>query len=127
MEKQRVMWVSFAPLEKAGGRTTSTVASVRYRLTIPAQALEREGFESRVTQLGAGANRRTLLERFSGAAAVVLGKLLAPPARYERVASDTLELVAELRSRGVAVLADYSDDLFSDPLQGPAQRALANT
>jgi len=124
MAKPRVVWVSFAPLEKSGGRATSRVASVRYRITLPAQALE--GFECRITQLGAGANRRTRLERFDGAAAVVLGKLFAPPAEYERAARDTLELVGELRSRGVAVLADYSDDHFSDPLQGPAQRALAN-
>jgi hypothetical protein len=124
--KPRVVWVSFAPLEKSAGRTSSSVASARYRLTIPAQALEAEGFESRITQLGAGAKRSTLLERFAGATAVVFGKLLAPAADYGRVARDTLELVAELRSRGVAVLADYSDDLFSDPLQGDAQRALAN-
>jgi glycosyltransferase involved in cell wall biosynthesis len=123
--KPRVVWVSFAPLDKAGGRVTSSVASVRYRITLPARALESEGFESRVTQLGAGANRRTLLERFAGASAVVFGKLLAPPAEYDRVARDTLDLVAELRSRAIPVLADYSDDLFSDPLQGTAQRTLA--
>jgi hypothetical protein len=124
--KPRVVWVSFAPLEKAGGRTSSSVASVRYRMAIPAQALEAgEGFECRITHLAPGANRRTLLERFAGAAAVVLGKLLAPPADFERRAHDTLELVGELRKRGVAVLADYSDDHFSDPLQGLAQRALA--
>jgi hypothetical protein len=124
--KPRVVWTSFAPLDKSGGRTSSPVASVRYRLTIPAHALAAEGFDSRITSLGQGVNRRTLLERFSGAAAVVLGKLLAPPAQYERFAGEALELVGELRSRGVAVLADYSDDLFSDPLQGAAQRALAN-
>lgn len=122
---RRVVWISFAPLQKVAGRATSSVASVRYRITVPAQALEGEGFESRVTQIGAGASRRTLLERFAGAQAVVLGKLLAPPAEYERVAGDTLALVGELRARGVRVLADYSDDLFDDPLQGTAQRALA--
>jgi len=117
--------VSFAPLEKAQA-LTSTVASVRYRLLIPARALDGDGFESRVTYVGASANRRTLLERFQGAQAVVFGKLLAAPDGFAREAEQALGLVAELRARGVAVLADYSDDHFGDPLRGPAYGAVAN-
>jgi glycosyltransferase involved in cell wall biosynthesis len=74
-----------------------------------------------VTELRAGINRRTLLERFDGAEAVVLGKVfdaaLAPMA---------LELAAALRQRGVKVLADYSDDHFAHPLLGPVYRAIAD-
>ena len=121
-----MVWVSFAPLEKAAQGLTSTVASVRYRLTIPARALDGDAFESKVTYLGAGANRRTLLERFQGAHAVVFGKLLAAPAGFEREAGQALELMAQLRARGVAVLADYSDDHFADPLRGPAYVAIAS-
>ena len=124
--KPRIIWVSFAPLEKAAQGLTSSVASVRYRLTIPACALDADGFESRVTYLGAGANRRTLIERFEGADAVVFGKLLAGPERLEREAEQVFELIAQLRGRGVAVLADYSDDHFADALRGAVYRALAN-
>jgi hypothetical protein len=124
--RRRLVWVSFAPLGKAAQGPTSSVASVRYRLIIPARALDGGGFESRITHLGAGANRRTLLERFQGAQAVVFGKLLAVPGGFAREAEQTLELIAELRARGVAVLADYSDDHFGDPLRGPAYTAVAN-
>ena len=67
----RVVWVSFAPLRKTAAGYTSDVASVRYRLTLPAQAIP----GSKVTHIGPGANRRTLLERFAGADAAVFGKL----------------------------------------------------
>jgi len=124
--KRRLVWVSFAPLEKAAQALSSSVASVRYRLIIPARALDGDGFESRVTYVSAGANRRTLLERFQGAQAVVFGKLLAAPDGFTREAEQALELMAQLRARGVAVLADYSDDHFADPLRGPAYTAIAN-
>lgn len=116
--KCRVVWVSFAPLRKSAGGLSSDVASVRYRITIPAQAIA----GSKVTHIGPGANRRTLLERFEGAQAVMLGKLLVAPAMVEQV----LDVVATLRGRGTKVLADYSDDHFADPLLGPAYRAIAN-
>jgi hypothetical protein len=57
------------------------------------------------------------MERFRGADAVVLGKLFSPEA---------LEVAANLKKAGIVVLADYSDDHFSNPVLGDAYRALAN-
>ena len=102
----RVVWVSFAPLRKTAAGFTSDLASVRYRLTIPAHAIP----GSRVTYLGPGANRRTLLERFAGADAAVFGKLFDPA-----FVDSALELAAELGKRGVRVIADYCDDHFRHP------------
>lgn len=113
----RVVWVSFAPLRKTPAGFTSDLASVRYRITLPAAAVT----GSKVTQLVPGANRRTLLERFAGADVVVLGKLFDPD-----FAESVLEVIAALRGRGVKVVADYSDDNFAHPALGPAYRALAN-
>jgi glycosyltransferase involved in cell wall biosynthesis len=112
----RIVWVSFAPLRKTHGGLTSDVASVRYRITLPAQAMR----GSKVTYLGPGANRSTLLERFDGAEAAVFGKLFDPS-----MAQSALELVAGLRRRGVKVIADYSDDHFLHPVLGPVYRAMA--
>ena len=112
----RVVWVSFAPLRKTAAGFTSDLASVRYRLTIPAQAIP----GSKVTHIGPGANRRTLLERFAGADAAVFGKL------DHSLAQAAVELAAALRSRGVRVIADFSDDHFGHPVLGPGYRALAN-
>ena len=111
-----VVWVSFAPLEKTPGGWSSKLASARYRMIIPASVLE----GSKVIHLGPGANRRTLMERFHGADAVVLGKF------FSNEAGPVLDLVANLKSAGVALLADYSDDHFSNPALADAHRALAD-
>jgi hypothetical protein len=116
----RIVWLSFAPLERSAGKTSSGVASVRYRLLLPSAALHAEGADSKVIAFAAG----TLLERCRGASAVVLGKLLARDVARE--ARDALALVAQLRAARVAVLADFSDDHFADPVRGEAYRALAN-
>ncbi len=111
-----VVWVSFAPLEKTPGGWSSKLASARYRMLIPASVLE----GSKVMSLGPGANRRTLMERFRGADAVVLGKFLS------NEAGPVLELISSLKSAGAAVLADYSDNHFSNPALADAHRALAD-
>ena len=116
----KIVWVSFAPLDKRGGAMTSSMASVRYRMLVPAAAMA--DCDSKVMHLTAGANRRTLMERFRGADAVVFGKLFGD----EREAALALELVTNLKQAGIAVLADYSDDHFSSPLRAEAYRALAN-
>jgi glycosyltransferase involved in cell wall biosynthesis len=108
-----VVWVSFAPLRKAADGLTSDMASVRYRILIPAQAIP----GSKVTHIGPGANRRTLIERFEGAEVAVLGKFFD---------TSVLELVAALKERGIRIIADYSDDHFSNALIGLAYRAVAN-
>jgi hypothetical protein len=123
----RVVWVSFAPLERAGQGFTSAVASVRYRVTSTAAALSRAGVDCKVSYLSAGANRRTLLERFRNANAVVLGKLFAQTEEtLQRELARLLELIAALRAEKIAVLADYSDDHFAHAVLGPGYRAIAN-
>ena len=122
----RVAWVSFAPVERTPKGYTSNVASVRYRITNTAAALARSGVECKVTYLGPGANRKTLLERFRGMNAVVLGKILPPAEAFNRDLALALDLIAQLRAQKIAVLADYSDDHFSNPMLGDGYRALAN-
>jgi hypothetical protein len=119
----RVVWVSFAPLKKTAAGFSSDLASVRYRMTVPSAALAAGGMDCRLVHLNASAKRSTLLERFQGADAVIFGKLFdaGTVGRY------TLDLVGELRRRGVKVLADFSDDHFIHPAIGPFYRALANS
>ena len=116
----RVVWVSFAPIERQGGRATSALASVRYRLLLPSAALAAQGCDSRVTAIPRSANRRTLMERFRGAHAVVLGKVFAP-----EQAGQVLALVESLKQERVPVIADYSDDHFAHPALGGMYRTLA--
>lgn len=112
----RIVWVSFAPLRKTQAGFTSDLASVRYRITLPAQAIA----GSKLTYLGPGANRRTLLERFAGADAAVFGKVFDAS-----LAQSALEIADALRKRGVKIVADYSDDHFVHPVLGPVYRAIA--
>lgn len=113
----RIVWVSFAPLRKHRAGLSSDLASVRYRLLIPARAIR----GGKVTHVGPGANRRTLLDRFAGADAAVFGKIFDPA-----LAQTVLELAAALKKLGVRVIADFSDDHFLHPDLGPIYRALAN-
>jgi hypothetical protein len=122
---RRVVWVSFAPLEKTPAGITSNVASVRYRITVPAAALKAEGIECGAIYLNASVNRGTLLERFGAVNAVVFGKVVLHP-QLEALGQLAVELAGKLRSRGVRVLADFSDDNFLHPQLGPIPRALAN-
>lgn len=95
-------------------------------MTIPAAALARLDCESKVTHVGLQANRRTMLQRFDGADAVILGKLTTRPIEFEHVAKQAFELVAALKARGVKVIADFSDDNFAHPQVGPFHHSLAN-
>jgi hypothetical protein len=113
----RLVWVSFAPLSRTPGGLSSEIASVRYRMLIPARTLA----GSKVTHIGPGANRRTLLERFEGAQAAVLGKI------FDFATLQTvLDLAAALKQRGIKVIADYSDDHFGHPRLGAVYRAVGN-
>ena len=116
----RVVWVSFAPLEKGPLGLTSSWASARYRLTIPAAALERHGWPSRATYIAPHANRRTLVERFSGADVGVLGKVIPESTAVG------MQVLDVLRSNGVRIVADFCDDNFADPQLGPVYGAFAN-
>jgi len=122
--KPRVIWVSFAPLRKSSRGPTSDIASVRYRITLPAAALERGGWPSRAMHLGPQVKRETLLARFDAADAVVLGKYIAEGPEFAAGAQRVLELAGELSRRGKRVLADFSDDHFTNPLLGPFFHAL---
>ena len=115
----RVVWVSFAPLRKSPRGLTSDLASVRYRITLPAAVLEHGGWRGRVMHLGAHANRQTLLARFGDADAVVFGKFVETGPGFAAESQRILDLAEELSRRGTRVLADFSDDHFMDPQLGP--------
>lgn len=119
--KPRVAWLSFAALRKTPGGWTSDVASARYRMTIPARALADLGCDSFIVD-----DPLRLQKRASQADAAVFGKLVAPPEQFAALAPKILELTQALRSAGVRVVADFSDDAFREPVRGPYFRGLAN-
>jgi hypothetical protein len=125
--RRTVVWVSFSPIDKTPrGKPTSRLASARYRLLLPAAALEREGWESRVTYLASQANQRTVLARFEAAGVVILGKFNAPQQEFERASERLGGLLQGLRQSGIRVVADFCDDHFVNPALGPVYRMLLN-
>lgn len=120
---RRIVWVSFAPLTKTPAGLTSDLASARYRLILPARALQAEGWESRVTHLSPQSNQRTLLARFDGCDAVVLGKVWANLSVLSDLSERIIELLTALQARRVKIIADFCDDHFVHPDIGSVYRA----
>jgi hypothetical protein len=112
----RVVWLSFAPLRELNGRLTSDIASVRYRITLPAEAVD----GSDVISLQPEAPWDALLARLDGTRAVVFGKIF--DASTGQLA---LEVIAAVKQRGVRTLADFCDDHFDQPELGPFYHAMA--
>jgi hypothetical protein len=124
--KPRVSWLSFATLRKTPLGWTSDVASARYRLTIPARALQDLGCESTVIDAASYTDYRGLLKRLEATDVAILGKLVAPPDRFLSQSPRILELAQALQRAGVRVVADFSDDGFREPVRGAYFSGLAN-
>lgn len=89
--------------------------------------MEALGWRSRVTHVALTANRATLLKRFEGASAAIIGKLAYTDDQdFAKAAPTLLEVVGQLSSAGVKLIADFSDDHTVDPLRGGFVRQLAN-
>ena len=126
MKTLRVAWLTFEALDKTARGLTSTRASLRYRLTIPSTGLEKLGCQSSIVYVGQSPNRRSILARLEGVNAVVVGKVMVEAAKIAREAPPLLQLVADIGARGPKLLADFSDNMSSDPHRGPVDRSLAN-
>jgi hypothetical protein len=124
--KPRVSWLSFAALRKTPSGWTSDVASARYRLTIPARALQDLECDSAVIDASAATDYRGVLKRCGQTDLAILGKLVAPPDKFVLRSPRVLEFARALQRAGVRVVADFSDDGFREPVRGPYFRGLAN-
>ena len=118
MKAEKLAWVSQAlpsgPLREDLG---SHIASIRYRILIPARQFQRRGIENIVVNPMADID--ALLKGLSGCRAVVFGKLsIFEPDAFRQSARQHLALLARAQSIGVRVAADICDDRFDHPLLG---------
>jgi hypothetical protein len=102
------------------------MASARYRIIIPSAAMESLGWRSRATHVSPTANRTVLLKRCEGASAAIIGKLAYSDSDFAKVAPTLLEVLSELRSAGVKLIADFSDDRTGNPVRGRFDWQIAN-
>ena len=120
------MWLTSMPLERTPLGLGSSMASARYRIIIPCAALEALGWRSRVTHAPPGANRATLLKRCEGASAAIIGKLAYSDSEFAKAGPTLLDVLSQLRSMRVTLIADFSDDRTGDPLRGRFDWQIAN-
>lgn len=110
----KIVWVTSGPLETTAAGITSSLASARYRILIPAAELAKQHVVNEF--IGAAELAAGNLNLPTGLDALIISKSWHP-------ATETLALAA--RDRGAAVIADFCDDHFGKPDIGPHQLRLA--
>jgi hypothetical protein len=115
----RLLWVS--PHLRSGplhDGASHELASIRYRLLMPARALAALGVESEVLD-PAGLSKVSDFDP-GPFAAIVIGKLAHDDPQTVRVLGvRILDLVKTARARGVRTIADVCDDRFAHAVLGP--------
>jgi hypothetical protein len=112
-------WLVDAPVERqADGSATSRLASARYRCLVPAREIAARGGQCAVIgdvgRSDPAAILRALQRR--GVDTVIVGKPLGPA---------MVEAARLVRTGGMRLIADFSDDFFADPRFGVLNRQLA--
>lgn len=113
---RRLIWLTAGAIKQEGGRRTSPLASARYRVLAPAEALEPLGWHSEILN-------EEVSQAMGGWGScvpqpgdtVVISKVFTEHA---------LALAQDARSRGARVVADFCDNFLDHPKRGPLQQAL---
>ncbi len=115
-QSRRLIWLTAGAIKNEGGGRTSSLASARYRVLAPADALQSLGWKSEIVN-----------EEFSQ---VMGGWGSSVPQPGDTVViskvftEHALKLAHDARARGARVVADFCDNLLDHPQRGPLQKAL---
>lgn len=121
-----ITWIAYHSIERHDDQYVSNVASVRYRLLIPACALGKLGHRINLLQISPEDRIEDIVPR-ALADAVIVSKLISPDAEiFEPLALLTRKIVQTAKAAGCKAIADISDDHFSHPMAGGYFRALVN-
>lgn len=113
---KRLIWLSAGAIKHADGRYTSELASTRYRVIAPAQALAEHGWHSEfVTE------ELSKVMGGWGSSVPQAGDTLIVSKVFTEHA---LSLAKDAKNRGAKVVVDFCDNLFDHPQRGPLQQAL---
>lgn len=110
----KIAWVTSGPLERIATGLTSSLASARYRILIPAAELAARGVQCKF--IGVDDLRRGEIALPTDLDAIVISKSSH---------GFTETLAQEARTHGAAVVVDFCDDYFSEPDMGPHHLRLA--
>lgn len=105
---------------------TSPIASMRYRVLLPARALASFGHRTEIVKLQD--LRAGLSLDWSGIDVLVVGKLFVDVniPQFQSDAQHLLDACAAAREAGAVVAADVNDDHFERPIYGDYWKALVN-
>lgn len=121
-----ITWVAYNTVEKIGNQYFSPVASVRYRLLIPARALEKMGYRVNLLQLTPDARLEEVAPQVKGDT-VIFSKLMSPDlGAFEKIAKLTLELAQVAKNGNRKIVTDISDDHFAHPVYGEYFKTFVN-
>lgn len=120
-----ITWIAYHSIERVGDRHISDVASVRYRLLMPASALGQLGYRVNLLQLAPEDHVENVVPRLTGEV-VIISKPPLDAETIEKTARLTQQLVQAVQADCRKVVADLSDDHFFRPVFGEYFRALVN-
>ena len=117
-----VRWIVDSMVDAAG---QSTIASVRYRVLLPARALAARGHHTELVplqELRAGQGLG-----WQGIQVLVIAKLFLDPdlTRFAGHSALLLQAARDAQAAGVTVVADINDDHFAKPVVGEHWKSLA--
>ena len=122
----QITWIAYNNVDTSRNQYFSPVASARYRLIIPARALEQMGYRIHLLQLATDDRFEAMAPQVKGDA-IIFSKLMSPDlVAFEKIAKLTLELAQAARTRHTKVIADISDDHFARPVYGEYYKTLVN-
>jgi len=106
------------PIKRQHNGWTSSLASLRYRVLVPAAELLQQGVRVQLSYARAPAAEyaRALAKTSDAIDLLCVSKCFHPPA---------LAIIQSYAHAGVPIVADFCDDHFQDPGIGPLQHAIA--
>lgn len=111
----RISWISFARIAEGATGPTSSSASARYRIILPARELRARGHEVTVRSLNTTTSSARP-EDLGRTDALVIGKLLGDGrGNYGAAREVALGLALNAARDGTRIIADLTDDHFDQP------------
>lgn len=113
---KRIIWLTAGAIKIIDGKQTSDLASARYRVIAPSQALKALGWQSEIVN-----EEVSQVMGGWGSAVPQAGDLVI----VSKVFTDhTLKLMGDAKQRGAKIVVDFCDNFLHHPKRGPLQHAL---
>jgi glycosyltransferase involved in cell wall biosynthesis len=110
----RIAWIAFGPIRVHQGRLESDLASLRYRMLLPARGLRALGHFSDVVQISNADEADSVYERMA-ADVIVVTKLVPATERVSERFGAVQRLLEHCRAGKVPSVVDVCDDHFQHP------------